>query len=164
MLFDFAYPISNFWQFLNKFFVWYINTIQKTLCTAHRFLNPFLKISRSPSAWSQSTIQHRVITYLETFCISQIIYYSELKIVLHKSSLKYDFALKMIILRQNSMKKYIKYSKYSNFYRRSQILNCLGFNKYRILVWEINFHWRISMSVKTHFCLRILILVFHSPV
>ena len=66
--------------------------------------------------------------------------------ILHKSNSKFDFALIMIILRQNSKKKYIKYSK---FYKRSQILNCLEFNDYRILLYEINFHWRISMSVNT---------------
>ena len=60
---------------------------------------------------------------------------------------KNDFCF--LWFKLNSKKKYIKYSKSSKFYRRSQILNCLGFNNYRILVRKIYFHWRISMSVNT---------------
>ena len=69
------------------------------------------------------------------------------RLELHKASLRFDFALKLIILRQNSKKKYIKYPKSSKFYKRGQILNCLEFNNYWILLYKLNFHWKISMSV-----------------
>ena len=69
--------------------------------------------------------------------------------VLHNSFLKFDFAYIMVFLWQYSKKIYRKIPKSSKIYIKCQILNRLGFNNYWILLHEINFHWRISMSVNT---------------
>ena len=71
--------------------------------------------------------------------------------VLHNSFLKFDFAYIMVFLWQYSKKNYRKIPKSSKIYIKwkCQILNRLGFNNYWILLHEINFHWRISMSVNT---------------
>ena len=95
----------------------------------------------------KNTNWHRVITFLEPFCLYWLFDGSEVKMVLHNSFLKFDFAYIMVFLWQYSKKNYRKIPKSSKIYIKCQILNCLGFNNYRILVHEINFHWRISMSV-----------------
>ena len=65
--------------------------------------------------------------------------------VLHNSILKFDFAYKMIILRQYSKKNYRKIPKSSKFCIKSQILNCLEFNNYWILLDKIKIYCRISI-------------------
>ena len=65
--------------------------------------------------------------------------------VLHNSILKFDFAYKMIILRQYSKKNYRKIPKSSKFCIKSQILNCLEFNNYWILLDKIKICCRISI-------------------
>ena len=87
--------------------------------------------------------------YLEPFCLYWLFDGSEVKMVLHNSFLKFDFAYIMVFLWQYSKKNYRKIPKSSKIYIKCQILNCLGFNNYWILLHEINFHWRISMSVNT---------------
>ena len=85
------------------------------------------------------------ITYLETFWLYWHFDSSEVKMVLHNSILKFDFAYKMIILRQYSKKNYRKIPKSSKFCIKSQILNCLEFNNYWILLDKIKICCRISI-------------------